>query len=276
MSSSSNPSAGEKRALNIDSIDETLWLVKLPDFVGDHLTNFDHDDVIGKLKIRKVSGGKGKAPKKETTVKFKQSKEGTSSGELEIPTDFTLEDKNTSSNLSLVAFSGDGKELETFKLHGKITKNMNLIPFGPQYAKLLRDRNNKQNEKHVAKISNEELFKKDAVAGSDSQMINFKPSSAAIMRRQAKEANLANKGFQGEDDVTEVINNLRMKMFEAFSKADRIKQQDMHAYCHKVAGYTTARVKSLLDKYAKYHSKGTYKYFYELMPEYQGSAPPES
>ena len=79
---------------------------------------------------------------------------------------------------------------------------------------------------------------------------------------------------QGEDDPAEVLTNLRIKVFEAFSKAERIKQADMHAYCHTVAGYTTARVKSLLEQYAKYHSKGTYKHFWELLPEYQGSAAP--
>jgi hypothetical protein len=43
-----------------------------------------------------------------------------------------------------------------------------------------------------------------------------------------------------------------------------------------VPGYTSARVKQILEEYCKYHQKGTYKHFWELKPEYRDNlAPPE-
>ena len=66
------------------------------------------------------------------------------------------------------------------------------------------------------------------------------------------------------------MNDLRLKVFEAFSKTERIKQSDLQKFCSSSPGYTSARLKEILDSCAKYHQKGSYKHFWELNPEYRG------
>ena len=110
-------------------------------------------------------------------------------------------------------------------------------------------------------------------------LIDFQAPLASEMRKKAREADAANKGIArraSKSESEEQMSALRDKIMLGFAKTERLKQADVQAFCHDVAGYTSARVKQLLEEYCKYHQKGTYKHFWELKPEYRDNlAPPE-
>jgi hypothetical protein len=281
-SSSSNKRKLEKQEkvnLNLDGIKETLWLVKLPDFVGEYINNADHNQVVGKLKVRKTmpkpslgssTVGSGKQIT-TTTVELIGAGEN-------IPTEFTLEEKITGDDLRMLAFSemskdaGNGNDSSNsnggYVLHGSVTKSMILRPEGAAYNKLLRERSIKSYQRREIKVETEALVH----INNMSHIVNFKPPGASLLKMQAYEADKANRNLEESE---EGANHLRLTIFEAFTKTDMIKQADLHAYCSSSPGYSAQRVKDLLEKYAKYHAKGTYKHFWELLPEYRGTkAPP--
>ena len=250
---------------------ETLWLVKLPEFLGEFTASREHDEVIGKLKVRKTAPTK-EHPKggKSTTVELIDT--GRNEG---IPSEYSLDEKSAGDNVSMLAFSeqynNDSSSAKSGKstrsgyiLHGSVTKNMILRPEGAEYTKLLRERSMKAYMRREVKTDSNAIQNFNAM----NHIVHFKPGDAAIMKMKAMEADRANRNL-GDDDGAG-MNALKLKVFEAFSKAERIKQADLHAYCGDCPGYTSARVKEILEGCAKYHQKGPFKYFWELNPEYRG------
>ena len=270
MSANNNKRKVDAAKLPVDctSITETLWLVKLPEFVGEYVATKAHDEIVGKLKVRKTAPNKAN-PKggKTTTVELS----GTDAVDG-VPSLYSLEEKTTGVDLSMLAFSEKfdrdvpaGKQRKTgYTLHGKVTKNMVLRPEGDDYTKLLRDRSVKTYMRREIQVDNDAIFNFNNM----NHIVNFKPSEAAMQRRQAEEADKANRHLDDADGSG--VNNLRLRIFDAFATTDKIKQQDLHAFCSSCPGYTSQRVKDILEKCAKYHQKGTFKHFWELNAEYKG------
>lgn len=285
MISSSSSSSGEKRKfsdekklpVDCSASTESLWLVKLPEFLGDFVSEQPHDAVIGRLKVRKIAPSKAN-PKggKSTSVELTGTDDHAG-----IPSSYSLEDKSIGDDVSMLAFSEqfDGVPSEKnnnsktaskrsgYTLHGSVTKSMILRPDGADYNKLLRDRSVKTYMRREIQVDNNAIFNFNNM----NHIVNFKPSEAAVLKRQAEEADRANRKL-GDDDGKGMA-ELRRKVFEAFSKTERIKQADLQAFCSSCSGYTSARVRDILDACARYHQKGTYKHFWELSPEYRASTP---
>ena len=282
----------EKLKVNTDAIKETLWLVKLPEFMGETIANAQHDKVIGTLKVRKVPSakGSGKPPSKKTTVELYDTVTAGSAGtntedtDKRIPSNYILEEKTTSNDVTMLAFSEVYKQASTatatatatsvdeekkvgYTLAGTVSKSMILLPDDPKYDALLRERSVKTYMRREIQVDDNAIFNFNNM----NHIVNFKPNESALLKKQANEADRANRTLARSGGHTDEssLNQLRLKVFEAFSKAERVKQSDLHAFCSQIPSYTNARVKAILEKCARYHQKGAYKHFWELLPEYR-------
>ena len=248
--------------------EQTMWLVKVPTFVADEWAKASDDSLLGTMKITMVAGAGGGPPTKKINIKLSTAGEGAGAGGDDgggIPDEFTLDD--VSSAPKMFAFSGDD-ETDQFVMQGQVSKNLLLKPRGTkEYQEFLWNRNAKSNtvRRETIRAADDKaaftLHRTDTV-------IDFVPPAASLQKRKAKEMSQANKKSGGADAVAE-IKALRAKIFDAFSRAERITLADLQAFCSDSPGYTTARLKELTDDYLKYHPKGTYKYFYELKPEFK-------
>ena len=275
----------------------TQHAVKLPDFLGEYINSTEHNEVIGKLKVRKTAsttkppataagtssgtGSTGAAARATTTA----TTTTTTTVELtgvgaDIPAEYTLEEKTTGDDMRMLAFgevtgaagsssssSSSSGSNEGYVLHGSVTKSMIFRPQGAAYNKLLRERSLKSYQRHGIEVTNDAVLHLNNM----NHVVNFKPTQASVLKQQAREADKANRNLESTEEGEA---DLRLRIFEAFSKEEKIKQADLHAYCALSPGYTEKGVKVLLEKFAKYHSKGTYKHFWELLPEYRGQEQP--
>lgn len=289
VGTSSQKRKAEKVELDMGLASESLWLCKVPEFLGEKLARASHDEVVGKFRISVKSGGPDKPKVKTTSVHINEREELILKEEetMAIPKDYTLEDTAVGDDVRMISFSKvDGKSSSSssssnqggaYKLNGKITKSMILRPNGQQYAKLLRDRNMRSHDRKQTVASNNESAILNIHGDRSKALIDFQAPLAAEMRKKAREADLANKGIgrtSSAKQTQEQMDALRDKLLLAFAKTERLKQLDIQAFCHDVPGYTVKRVKELLEDYCKYHQKGTYKHFWELKPEYRDNLEP--
>lgn len=294
MSVASQKRKAAQVELDMSQAGESLWLCKVPEFLGEKLARANHDEVVGKFRISVKSGGPGKPKVKTTTVHIGEREElVVNEEEVAIPKDYTLEDTAVGDDVKMITFSKGGGSRDqssssssvgippsrTYKLNGKITKSMTLRPDGQQYARLLRDRNMRSHDRKQTVASNNESAILNIHGDRSKALIDFQAPLAAEMRKKAREADLANKGtvrYSSSKVAQEQMDGLRDKLLLAFAKTERLKQVDIQAFCHDVPGYTSQRVKELLEDYCKYYQKGTYKHFWELKPEYRDNLePPE-
>ena len=290
-SSSSKRRKVQKVEMDISQSTNSLWLVKVPEFLGEHLARAQHNDVVGNLKISVVSKGPSKPKEKVMSVHLsgdgKRKATSTDDGlilqeETPIPLDYTLEDTNiissNSGDVRMISFSNDPPNNEAYTLHGKVSKSLMLRPNGVQYARLLRERNIKSHERSQTRASNDDNAVLNINGERSRALIDFKAPVAADMRKKAKEANAANKAAARKlttNQLDDIMVALRDRIMEGFATAKRLKQADIQAYCHNVPGYTSNRVKTLLEDYCTYNQRGTYKHFWELKNEYKDALAPQ-
>ena len=273
----------EKVEMDVSKMSNSLWLVKVPEFLGEHLARAQHNEVVGKLKISAVSKGPGKPKEKVMSVRLDGDgkRKATSTDELileqevPIPVDYSMEDTSIvgsgKDDVRMIAFSNDLPSNEAYTLHGKVSKSLMLRPNGAQYARLLRERNVKSHERSQTRSSYDDSAILNINGDRSRALIDFKAPVAADMRKKAKEANAANKAAARKltaGQTEDIMMALRDKIMEGFATAQRLKQADIQAYCHNVPGYTSNRVKTLLEDYCTYNQRGTYKHFWELKKEY--------
>lgn len=265
----------KEKVVNIDLLEQSLWLVKVPQFVAHKWSTAQHDEMVGSLSITSKAGGFGKKPTKQLNIDLEPSGDHLSNG----PTQFTLEEINPtgSSSDSFIAFSNDSDGL--FSIDGKVTKNLTLRPkASTEYLQLVRERG-------LTKItSRREATVADAAeverAAMQSHTVPFITSDRMEFKRKAA----AEKAFAASKRLASAIGSgmaipaaaeldieaLKSKMFEAFEQKDRLVFKDLIAFCSDVEGFTKERdLRDLLDEYAVYHRRGPYKQFWELKPEYR-------
>eukprot|EP01038_Epipyxis_sp_PR26KG_P015060 gene15060-20264_t len=252
--------------LNLENSDQSLWLVKVPSFVADRWAQCEADEIIGSLGISlkpkstipssKVSSGNNK----QLNVKLVEIKGDT------IPLEFTLEE--SLQHDSYVAFT-QNDETNSFAIDGKITKNLVLRPIENQkYRQLIRARGIKSS----TVISETKLIESTELAKTaiSNQTIDFFTSNRTDMKRKALDKSLSNKLSKNTGDLDSGL--LKSKIFEAFSNAERMTLRDLVNYCKDVPGLTKDKdVKDILEVYAKYNVKGTYKHMWELKAQYRDS-----
>jgi hypothetical protein len=116
---------------------------------GEYINNTVHDEIIGKLKVRKTAsaasaarphvGAAGTSSSTGSTGLKASATTTTTTVELtgvgaDIPTEYTLEEKTTGSDMRMLAFgevaSSSSGSNAGYVLHGTVTKSMILRPQG--------------------------------------------------------------------------------------------------------------------------------------------------
>jgi len=260
----------QSRILNVDALDQSLWLVKVPQFVAERWATADNDDILGSLNITLKSAGNGRPPTKQLNITLNSNHEGGG------PDKFTL-DELKSANDSFVAFSSEKDIGKGFSIDGKVTKNMVLKPqINDEYRELIRQRglNTVANRKEIGVANMQEIER----TSTQSHTVEFITSDRMELKRKAaaerglfggKQARLA-----AGDDVDaadeEVMTALRSRVFEAFEKNDKLTFKDILGYCTDVPGFSREKdLRDLLEVYGKYNHRGNFKHFWELKPEYR-------
>lgn len=253
------------------SSEQTMWLVKIPTFVAEQWVNAADNELVGNMKISMVAGVNGQPPSKKINVKLNvNNKQEEPSSSAPIPDEFTLDD--VPSAPKMFAFSGDD-DCDQFVMQGQVSKNMLLKPRGTkEYQEFLWNRNVKT------------TARREAVRAADDRaaftmqrtdtVVDFIPPAAAMQKRKAKEISQVNKKTGGADVVAD-MKRLRGAVFDAFSKSERMTLVELQALCSETDGYTTARLKEMLEDYCKYHPKGAHKHLYELKPEFRDNLRPK-
>lgn len=245
--------------LNIDSMNQSLWLVKIPQFVAEKWTHERSGEIVGSLQVVMQAAQPGKPASKQLNVKLNAEQHS------DIPHDFTLEEvKSTSNTDSFVALSLH--ENSSFSLDGKVTKNLLLKPQGTkEYRHMIRARGmekiTSRRETQVADTVNVQR------AQNQSHTVEFITSERSEMKRKNIER------YSGANKIGKLdgeTNMLRSKMFESFEKNDKQTFKEIAAYCRDVPGFTNEKdLRDLLEVYAKYTSRGAFKHLWELKSEFK-------
>jgi hypothetical protein len=240
-----------------------MWLVKVPAFVAERWATAENDEILGTLSVSMKSAGPGKPPAKQLNINL--SGHGNSDG----PDAFTLEElKSSTDNFIAISSNSNGG----FSVDGKITKNMVLKPqINEEYRKLIRDRglSNVANRREIG-IAN---MKQIEMTSTQSHTVEFITSDRMELKRKAaaEKALLASKAPRTAGaEEGDMLALLRGRVFEAFEKNDRLTLKEIESYCKTVPGFSNqADLRDLLEQYAKYNHRGTYKHFWELKAEYR-------
>jgi hypothetical protein len=256
--------------LNVDSVNQSLWLVKIPQFVAEQWTFARNNEIVGTLKVSMKSNGPGSAPTKQLNVKLQNSVESS-----EMPDEFTLEEvsKSASNGDSFLAFSSQTEDSKSgFSLDGKVTKNLLLKPQGTkEYRHLIRSRGisklTSRRETHIADVIDVQRCQ------NQSHTVDFITSEKNELKRKSLDSrgsagNKFAKSSSGEGD--EVATTLKSAIFSSFNGSDKVLFKDILANCRGVEGFTKeSDLRDMLDIYAKYTSRGQFKHLWELKPEYR-------
>lgn len=266
-SSKSKPVAKD---LNVSLANQSLWLVKIPQFVAEQWNYTRDNEVVGSLKITMKANGPNVAPSKQLNVKLISGDNNHSDeNNNDMPDEFTLEEvsRNNASSDSFVAFTAD-ESSGAFSVDGRVTKNLLLKPQGTkEYRHLIRARGiNKlvtRRETHVANVVDVQRSQ------AQSHTVEFITSEKTELKRRhdssrGAASKAARLGGEGDNEA------LRSKMFEAFGRNERQPLRDLMTFCQDVPGLTGEKdLRDLLDTYAKYNRRGIYKQLWELKPEYR-------
>ena len=255
--------------LNIDAVEQSLWLVKVPQFVAERWATAENDDILGSLSVSLKSTGPNKPPGKQLNVSL-------ASSDKAGPSSFTLDELKSSTD-NFIAISSDEKK--GYSIDGKVTKNMVLKPqINDEYRQLIRNRglNTVANRKEICIANMQEIER----TSTQSHTVEFITSDRMEMKRKAaaERSQLANKMSRiafgsnistGTEDG-DMLAALRSKVFEAFEKTDRLTFKDVLSFCSDVPGFSKEKdLRDILDLYGRYNHRGTFKHFWELKAEYK-------
>ena len=270
-------SAAANNILDISLKDQSLWLVKVPQFVAEKWAGMENDDILGSFSVTTSSANPNK---KQLSIKLKIEIDKTSPS-TPIPTEFSLEeigkDAKGGDEFYALTTTEAMEEEPKFSLDGKVTKNLLLKPKDTSdYHKFLRERK----EKH-ALLSRTETILVDSRelqrAALQPQVIDLVASDKEELKRKRRmdTQNLlpAFTPDAAGGPVT-ASSYIRNRIFNAFSVNEKQSWKDLLALCH--AGAAAAKViirdeevKETLKEFARYNSKGMYKSFWELKPEFK-------
>lgn len=260
--------------LNIESKDQSLWLVKIPQFIAEKWATLSNDEILGSLTV-KVAG-----QTKQLHVDL--SNTNTIDGST-LPTKFTLEEisqQSTGDEFYALSATVDEQNDEepVFSMDGKITKNLILKPQNnDEYHEFIRERNAK------AKIKwRKETILADANelqrSALQPQILDFMQVDATERKRKLNASEKKQTTFSSLKEAAasekETAAYIKSKIFQAFTLNEKQSFKDILSVC--VAGADAAgvsirddEVKEMLKEFARYHAKGLAKTFWELKPEYR-------
>ena len=261
--SDNSKSSSKKPELDLQGRKSSLWLVKVPSYVAEKLSTAKTGDAVGTLSITADPSKQGKKSINVTLLADTKAND---------PTAFTLEPLAAADDQELLSFTND-HETRSFTLHGNVTKKLFLKPKDdPKYRQMIRDRGKSA---LPSKSTHEADMASVLQARAASHIIDFiPPAHAELKRRRLETGGKSTDGSSSASNTTPVdMDALRSKMLQCFETNSRQSIKDLIAHCKGVPGFTREReLRSLLDHYARYQSKGMYRGFWELKAEYQCSS----
>jgi hypothetical protein len=250
------------KPLSVQSLDQSLWLVKLPHFVAEKWTNASPNEVLGSFRVGLVTTDKDKPPSKQliVTLDANNNEEGNNDDSMPVKT-FVLQEVNNSANNGeeMVAFSNE--KTDTFQAEGRVTKSLVLRPQqSSEYRSMVRERGMKK------LAGRHESRSVDAKELQRSQQQSYTIESLTSVKQEMKRK--ANKPSGDYDQKL-----LKQKMFEAFEQCERQSFETLVGYCSEhVPGFSKEQdLRDLLEEYAKYNKKGPFKQLWELKTEYNNN-----
>lgn len=242
---------GQKKELKVSQATQSLWLVKLPKGVADLWDNTQPGDDLGSLSI--VPTNEGGVQKNEINITLRTN------GNTTVADQYTLADAPTSTQL--VPFQCD-TSTNQYSVTGKISKMYHLRPRGTDhYRQVCRER------LVGASTKSQETKRGDPTkihtGIPQAHEIDFIPPTYITNKRKAEAEGGSTKRGKGAEGKEEG----RAKLLQAFAKATtgRLTRKELNSVCQ----LGEAELTELLKKYTTYHSKGIFKNYYEIKPEYK-------
>lgn len=268
----SNKRKLEKLGLNLEGKDQQLWLVKVPSFVAKKWsTTAQHDEIVGFLTNQTIVGPNQKLVKK-MEIKLNDNDNINDNDDNDIDpalkvNEFTLEAIPFDKDGQLLAFShadNDNNDNESYALLGNVTKKLDMKPRGTaQYREIIKHRTITAEMKKETKSTDHQLFTKNSDVAK--YVVDFRLPKTEFKKNQLIEK----RRKECANDMAQ-IDSLRSLIFEVFAQNEHNTLKDIVAICKDQPGYTKEKdLKDMLDNYAFYHSKGPWRGFYELKPEFK-------
>jgi len=267
----------QKHALNIRDIDQSLWLVKVPGFIADKWATAEHDEILGQLKITLKSTGPNKPPTKQLSVILNNN---TGDSSNTVPSNYTLEEVTTLKGCddNFIAFSSDKSNgnSDGYYMDGKVTKNLILKPQNnSEYRQLVRDRSLSKivNRKQVQEAD----FSAIELAASQSNNVDFISAEKIELKRKLQMEKLSSgvkrSSVQSSGNGASEVDLIKSRVFEAFDKNSKLQMKDIIVICGDIHSLTKEKtIKDLLETYGKYISRGPFRQFCELKPEFKNTS----
>jgi hypothetical protein len=231
---------------NMDRIDKSLWLVKLPPYICELWATAADDQALGKFHIRKGAGGK-----REFVVRLE-------AGDANVPTDLVIAEVPRAQNASeesILAFSNDEKQRK-FSAEGRVTKRFVLRPENMRDASIM-----------LRQRSLAELAKKKSIEIKDvdrlTQMENFSMTIDLTMHesRQAFRSRALASGMASMSHEEKI----RSCIFDAFEKEEYLKFEDLYRACQGIEGFHDRNeLKAVLAQFTIFNRQGPQRHHYEL------------
>jgi hypothetical protein len=246
-----------KKELQMSSANQSLWLVKVPNAVAEKWTSGNAGDSLGTLNITSVIPNPGAKPVHQISVNL-SNVSTLNPDKITMTNEYTLDEIPTSSQM--MGFGYDSKEDKYF-VKGKVSKLYALRPKGMAYRQVIRNRNEaSQTKKELQKVTASQINQNSTSALE----VDFIPPAYVDAKRKAESESSSSKR---PSRASEGIEDVRRKVIEAFSRKEQLTLKELLSYTQS----SQTDVKELLKTYAKFHSKGPLKNFYELKPEYKTS-----
>ncbi|CAM9398028.1 unnamed protein product [Ectocarpus fasciculatus] len=226
--------------------EKTVWLVKLPQFVAQRLENADNGDVVGSLQLTAPTAGSG-GPQVGVQISFDGPTE-----------EFHLAELPAGSQV--IAFSANQ---DKFKVKGKISKTYNMNPKDTEeYRRICRERRLQEAKSNETRALKVEDVQNQSNAPRE---VDFIPPVYTDAKRGTAAPTGSNKRQRGSNDVDS--RDVRNKLLQAFSLRERLTLREINGVCQ----VPESQLKEQLKTYATFNSKGIYKNYWELKPEFKAS-----
>jgi hypothetical protein len=194
--------------VNISALNNSLWLVKIPEYIAEEWKNAEHNQVLGSFKIGMVPEPGKKEHQKHLIVNLDNTKS-------RVKTFILKEQSNPIKNEEeLVAFNSTD---EQFTVEGKVNKSLVFRPADVDaYAETVRERNMKataRRETQLADINNVRNGSHQEV----SQIMDFFPTTRK-------------KGNDNSSMSSDDMEDLRNRMVEVFDKKPCLSFDEILSY----------------------------------------------
>lgn len=271
-------STASNQILDISLKDQSLWLVKIPQFVAEKWATMENEDILGSFS---VTASSSQPNKKQLSIKLNNDHISSTSPSSPFPTEFSLEeigkDAKGGDDFYALTTTETTEGEPKFSFDGKITKNLLLKPKDTStYHEFLRDRKEKtrlKNRKETMLADSRDIHR----ASLQPQVIDLVTSEREEMKKKRRMDNQNLLPAFTPDTAGGLVTSIsyvRNRIFNAFAVNEKQSLKDILALCH--AGATAAKVtfrdeevRETLKEYARYNSKGMFKSFWELKPEFR-------